>query len=197
MNRYTKLRLWMFAGSALVAVAGHMHMSAYMSGFEAAYDELPPIEWLDSEPVTDENHMLPALVKTESNGNPDALSNKGAAGMYQIMPETARNPGHGVKPLQDWDRKDPRTAPIHEQKRFANDLLNATQARYDGNPVLAAASYNAGAGAVDRAMKKAKGDVDKAITLLPAETRAYVVKVTGYEQQVASIWSPVDRGRHE
>lgn len=156
--------------------------------------ELPPIIWQTEEP---KNPMLAALIQTESGGNPNALSSKGAAGIAQIMPETARNPGYGVKPLQDWDGKDPRTAPIEEQIRFANDLLNAMQEHHDNNPVLAAASYNAGPGAVQKALKKAKGDQHKAIKYLPAETRAYVVKVAGYgrPQQVASIWAPVEGGK--
>lgn len=128
------------------------------------------------------NPMLPALVQAESSGNPNAVSPKGAAGAYQIMPDTARDPGFGVAPLQNWDGVDPRTAPQEEQKRFANDYLNAMQARNGGDPKLAAASYNAGPGRVDAALSK-----------LPAETRNYVQKVAGpqvipgYADAAASI----------
>lgn len=126
------------------------------------------------------NPMLPALVKQESGGNPNALSPKGAAGTYQIMPDTATNPGFGVQPLQGWDGKDPRTATQEEQRRFANEYLNAMQARNGGNQQLAAASYNAGPSAVDQVIAK-----------LPAETRKYVQNVApvtsraGYDQAIA------------
>lgn len=113
------------------------------------------------------NPMLPNLVQAESGGDPSAISPKGAAGAFQIMPATATDPGFGVQPLHNWDGKDPRTAPQAEQQRFANDYLNMNQQRYGGDPRLAAAGYNAGPGAVDRALGK-----------LPAETQAYVPKVT-------------------
>lgn len=115
------------------------------------------------------NPMMPNLVQTESGGNPNALSPKGAAGAFQIMPATAANPGFGVTPLRWWDGKDPRTAPQMEQQRFANDYLNAMQSQNGGNPRLAAAAYNAGPGAVARS----GGDISQ----LPQETQTYVDKV--------------------
>lgn len=132
-------------------------------------------------PVSNMNPMLPNLAKAESNNNPNAVSPKGAAGEYQIMPDTARDPGFGVQPLQNWDGKDPRTAPRAEQARFSNDYLNAMQARNGGNPQLAAAAYNAGPGAVDKAMANASSP-QEAISQLPAETQNYVPKVAGGQQ---------------
>lgn len=114
------------------------------------------------------NPMLPNLVKTESGGNPNAVSPAGAGGLTQIMPTTARDPGYGVKPLQGWDGVNPATASPQEQLRFGNDYLNAMQHHEGGNQQLAAAAYNAGPGRVDAALKQ-----------LPAETQAYVPKVAG------------------
>ncbi len=121
-----------------------------------------------------QNLMMPNLIQTESGGNPNALSPKGAAGTFQIMPDTAANPGYGVTPLRWWDGKDPRTAPQMEQERFANDYLNAMQIHNGGNQQLAAASYNAGPGAVDR--------VGGNISQLPQETQNYVAKVAPENQ---------------
>lgn len=129
--------------------------------------------------LSTDNPMMPALTNQESGGDPDALSPKGAAGAYQIMPSTARDPGYGVKPLQGWDGNDPRTAPIEEQHRFANDYLTATQKANGGSPQAGAASYNAGPGAVSRAMTASGGDMNSALTKLPQETQDYVPKVSG------------------
>lgn len=93
------------------------------------------------------SHLMPALIEQESGGNPDALSPKGAAGIAQIMPDTARDPGYGVQPLQGWDGVDPRTAPVEEQLRFSRDYLQAMKDQ-KGSDELALAAYNAGPGAV-------------------------------------------------
>lgn len=123
------------------------------------------------------NELLPRLMQVESAGNPNALSPKGAAGLYQIMPATARDPGYGVKPLQGWDGNDPRTASPEEQKRFASDYLAAMAAVNGGDVRLALASYNAGPGAVQKA-----GGIPNI-----KETQDYVTKImpTSQENSVA------------
>lgn len=98
----------------------------------------------------DQQLLLQAVMKQESGGDPNALSPKGAGGLMQIMPATARDPGYGVQPLQNWDGKDVRTAPEQEQIRFANDYLNAMKQKHNGNTDLALAAYNAGPGAVEQ-----------------------------------------------
>lgn len=123
-------------------------------------------------PSSNVNPMLPNLIKAESGGNPNAVSSAGAQGIAQIMPETAANPGYGVKPLQGWDGTNPATAAVPEQIRFSNDYLNAMQAKNGGDQRLAAASYNAGPGRVDAALAQ-----------LPQETQNYVSKVAGNPPQ--------------
>lgn len=120
--------------------------------------------------------LLNSLRNVESGGNPNALSPKGAAGAFQIMPATAADPGFGVAPLQGWDGKDPRTAPQEEQKRFANDYLNSQIKRY-GDTRLGLAAYNAGAGNVDKAKQAGGGDFNTTMANLPQETQNYVPKV--------------------
>jgi hypothetical protein len=89
------------------------------------------------------DYLLNALIKQESGGNNNAVSNKGARGITQVMPQTASNPGFGVTPLQSNDQE--------EYKRFTRDYMGAMLERYDGNLNKALAAYNAGPGAVDKA----------------------------------------------
>jgi|APLak6261660231_1056022.scaffolds.fasta_scaffold00088_8 hypothetical protein len=105
--------------------------------------------------------LLNALIQQESGGNNNAVSSKGARGLAQVMPGTARDPGFGVRPLRDGSPQ--------EQRRFANDYLGAMLDRYNGNESLALAAYNAGPGAVDKA-----GGIPRY-----SETKNYVSKILG------------------
>lgn len=103
---------------------------------------------------------LSALIKQESGGNPAAVSPKGARGLTQVMPATARDPGFGVQPMRDESTL--------EQLRFGADYLNAMVQRY-GSLDKALAAYNAGPGAVDK-----YGGVPPF-----KETQGYVSKILG------------------
>jgi hypothetical protein len=82
----------------------------------------------------------PSLVRSvmliESNFNPRAVSRKGARGLMQLMPETARR--FGVRNSFD------ATANIHGGIKLLAQLLVA----FRGNIPLTLAAYNAGEGAV-------------------------------------------------
>lgn len=83
-----------------------------------------------------------AVIKTESSNDPNAVSRVGARGLMQIMPDTAANPGMGVRPLQN-------NSP-EENVRFGVDYLEALINRYDGNVEAALAAYNGGMRNADR-----------------------------------------------
>lgn len=97
----------------------------------------------------------------------------GARGITQIMPETAKAPGYGVTPLRDDSEE--------EYLRFGRDYLQAMVNRFDGDYRKAIASYNAGAGNVDKAVREANRKGGDWVDYLPkkSETIPYMDKVLG------------------
>jgi len=104
--------------------------------------------------------LMRAVVGVESGFQPQAVSPKGAQGLMQLMPATARDLGVA-------DPFDP-AANLDGGSRYLSSLV----ARYDGDLTKALAAYNAGMGAVAR-----HGGVPPY-----AETRRYVQKVLGRYQ---------------
>ncbi len=101
--------------------------------------------------------LLAALVEVESGRNAEAVSPKGARGLGQLMPATARRFDVG-------DVHDP-AENLDGAARYLAWLIE----RYQGDLTLALAAYNAGEGAVDRHL---------GVPPYP-ETKAYVRKVLG------------------
>ena len=114
-----------------------------------------------------------AVVLVESGGNPLALSPKGARGLWQLMPDTARRYGLTVNERSD-ERIDSRKATV-----AAVHYLRDLYARFGSWP-LALAAYNAGEQNVQRAIDRAGTSDFTRLTLLgllPNETRNYVPAV--------------------
>lgn len=109
--------------------------------------------------------LIRALIHAESAFNPLAISRKGAMGLTQLMPATARELGVG-------------NALLAEQNIFGGvKYLAGLLKQYDGNVALATAAYNAGAGAVQK-----HGGIPPY-----AETRAYVERVQLLHQRYKAM----------
>jgi soluble lytic murein transglycosylase-like protein len=101
--------------------------------------------------------FLRAIVEIESNFDPHALSPKGARGLAQIMPATAR--AIGVDPSQLWEP----TINLDAAARLIRELAM----RYRGNIDAILVAYNAGIGVAD----------SLGVRPIPQETKLYAVLV--------------------
>ena len=111
---------------------------------------------------------LSAVILVESGGILTALSPKGARGIWQFMPDTARRYGLVISNGRD-DRLDIARS-THAAARYLRDLHQQF-----GDWQLAFAAYNAGENAVDRALGRfGRGDFSAIQGALPQETRNYV-----------------------
>jgi soluble lytic murein transglycosylase-like protein len=101
-------------------------------------------------------NLVRAVVKVESNFNPHAVSRKGAMGLMQLMPGTARQ----LQVTNPFDPQQNVDAGVRHLKKLMED--------FGGDLRLSLAAYNAGQGAVIRS-----GGVPRF-----SETRNYVNRIT-------------------
>lgn len=113
-------------------------------------------------------NLLSSVIMAESSGDPNAVSKKGAQGLMQLMPATAKQ--YGVT-----DPNDP-TQNATAGAAYYRDLFKHYKAALPSNQIrLALAAYNWGPGNVDKSvMKYGANDWEKHI---PNETEKYINRV--------------------
>jgi soluble lytic murein transglycosylase len=122
-------------------------------------------------------YMVASVIRQESGFEPTTVSNAGAVGLMQIMPEEAPRIAEagGLPAVTRSDLFDP-------EKNIAVGAAELSQKleRMDGNLMLAIAAYNAGERAVGTWIEMTPvDDIDLFVESIPyAETRLYVKTVT-------------------
>lgn len=121
------------------------------------------------------------MIYTESRFNPDAVSPKGARGLMQLLPGTAANPSlYGVK-IKGVEDNSPEEN-VRVGKAYYANIFSHLNKLYPDKPYedltrLSLAGYNGGPGLMDKKLKAASGDTEKALSLMPPESRKYVGSV--------------------
>jgi len=107
--------------------------------------------------------LVKAVIKAESDFDVGSTSHKGAMGLMQLMPDTAKDLGveNPYNPVEN----------VMGGTRYLKILLD----RYDGDINLALAAYNWG-----------MGNVEKHPGRLPEETKIYMARVNKYHSQEIS-----------
>ena len=132
-------------------------------------------------------YLVASVIRQESAFEPSTVSNAGAVGLMQIMPVEAPRIAQvgGLEPVTRQDLFDPSKNIAVGAAEF-RQKLDAWQ----GNQVLAIASYNAGEGPVQGWLARTPlEDIDLFIESIPyAETRLYVKTVTRNRSEYQRIY---------
>lgn len=166
---------WMKTPAVAVSVAGNSSITTIdplvrLGAAIRRVQQLRPI----IEPILRQEGVpaeLSAIVLVESGGNTTALSPKGARGVWQFMPDTARRYGLAITPERD------ERIEVVKSTRAAARYLRDLYEQF-GDWRLAFAAYNAGEQAVDRAAARTgQRNFSSIQRALPQETRNYVPAV--------------------
>ncbi len=128
-----------------------------------------------------QQHKLPEslilLPMLESSFDPRAVSRAHAAGLWQLMPATAKR--YGLQVTQQRDERFDVTPSTQAALRYLTFLYK----KFAGNLPLTLAAYNAGEGKISRAIEAANSR-DFTRLQLPPETRRYVWRFYALQKMV-------------
>ncbi len=154
----------------------------------------PRSYWQDIESAAQRQgidpYLVTAIIRQESGFEPSIVSNAGAVGLMQLMPQEARSIASRAGLPTSVDREqlfDPAT-----NIRLGTAEFAQKRTAMNGDVILAIAAYNAGESAVGRWLAQTPlGDLDLFIESIPyAETRLYVKTVTRNRYEYRRIYDP-------
>jgi len=131
-------------------------LAANVHGHQASPDEIDQSIVMAAARHNVDPNLVRAVIKVESNFNSNAVSNKGAMGLMQLMPKTARE----LRVKNPFDPEQNVDAGVRHLKYLLQN--------YNGDVNLTLAAYNAGEGAVKRSAGVPRY----------AETQDYVRRIT-------------------
>ena len=151
-----------------------------------------PIEYSEFvEKYSEENkldkYLVYAMIKAESNFEPNITSNAGAIGLMQLMEETAVERSNIIdgETIEQYDLYDPET-----NIRLGTSYLAYLLGLFDGNTILAITAYNAGLGNVQEWIRDGiiKSDGSDIENIPYKETSNYVRKILRDYQMYLKIY---------
>lgn len=131
--------------------------------------------------------LVTALMRVESRFRPHVVSEKGARGLMQVMPDTAR----WVAQELGMDRFDPEM--LHDPRinlRIGTWYLASLEREFGGDKVIVLAAYNAGRGNVRKWLDTARwtGRIEEIDRIPFPETRDYVRKVLRFYETYVRVY---------
>ena len=131
------------------------------------------------------NPLFDKMLEKESNRGRYLKSKKGAVGLMQIMPNTAKDPGYQVTPLTVEELNDP-----VKNVKFAKEYYNAMKKEF-GSDRLALIAYNWGVGNTKKWLASGGNEEN-----LPKETRDYINFIVGDRENfnVGGLARAIQRG---
>lgn len=161
----------------------------YNSNWLGAY--LYPVRYESDITVSAKNYgvdpyLIAAIIRVETNYDPDKRSKKGAVGLMQLMPDTAQwiveQAGYAKETSSKLHRPD---VNIEIGAWYLNSLYN----QFDNNMAAVLAAYNAGPGNARKWIQSGlwDGTLDDIGQIPFGETRHYVQRVHYYYSKYAKL----------